>query len=399
MNIQIFGTKKCNDTKKAERFFKERGIKYQFIDMKEKGMSKGEFRSVAEVNGGIENMVNCSGKDKDTLALIKYIADEDKLEKILENPDILVSGAADEASNNQWEYYVNMIHEVDDFIGDLITAVDRRGEDTIIVFFGDHLPTMGLTDADMKSGDIFKTKYITWNNMGLAKKDADLTAYQLLAHITDQAGIHEGTMFRYHQTQTASETYLSGLEDLQYDLLYGKRYTYGGEDRYPASDLVMDVEDVTVASVRKNTSNNTLTVYGANFTKNTKIFVNGNIVPTTFLTSNLITTSLDNVQNGDTITVNILGSKSLLLRAGTGEVVYEDPDIVPETEDPTEIPDTTATERKNTETESSETKNSETESSEMKNTETEGSETGSSETTSKTDSSAVTSEAASDSNN
>ena len=44
MNIQIFGTKKCNDTKKAERFFKERGIKFQFIDMKEKGMSKGEFR-------------------------------------------------------------------------------------------------------------------------------------------------------------------------------------------------------------------------------------------------------------------------------------------------------------------------------------------------------------------
>ena len=48
MNIQIFGTKKCNDTKKAERFFKERGIKYQFVDMKEKGMSKGEFTSVAE---------------------------------------------------------------------------------------------------------------------------------------------------------------------------------------------------------------------------------------------------------------------------------------------------------------------------------------------------------------
>ena len=46
MNIQIFGTKKCNDTKKAERFFKERGIKFQFIDMKEKGMSKGEFNSV-----------------------------------------------------------------------------------------------------------------------------------------------------------------------------------------------------------------------------------------------------------------------------------------------------------------------------------------------------------------
>ena len=86
MNIQIFGTKKCNDTKKAERFFKERGIKYQFIDMNEKGMSKGEFTSVAQANGGLENMVNWEGKDQDTLALIRYIAEEDKLAKVLEDP-------------------------------------------------------------------------------------------------------------------------------------------------------------------------------------------------------------------------------------------------------------------------------------------------------------------------
>lgn len=89
MNIQIFGTKKCNDTKKAERFFKERGIKFQFIDMKEKGMSKGEFTSVAQANGGLENMINWECKDKDRLALIKYIANEDKLEKVLENPQVI----------------------------------------------------------------------------------------------------------------------------------------------------------------------------------------------------------------------------------------------------------------------------------------------------------------------
>ena len=89
MNIQIFGTKKCNDTKKAERFFKERGIKFQFIDMKEKVMSKGEFTSVAQANGGIENMINWECKDKDMLALIKYIANEDKLEKVLENPQVI----------------------------------------------------------------------------------------------------------------------------------------------------------------------------------------------------------------------------------------------------------------------------------------------------------------------
>ncbi len=71
MNIQIFGTKKCNDTKKAERFFKERGIKYQFIDMKEKGMSKGELTSVAQANGGIDAMLDPNCKDQDTLALIR----------------------------------------------------------------------------------------------------------------------------------------------------------------------------------------------------------------------------------------------------------------------------------------------------------------------------------------
>ena len=89
MNIEILGTKKCNDTRKGERFFKGGGIKYQFIDMKEKGMSKGEFNSVAQANGGLDNMVNWDGKDKNLLALIKYIADEDKLEKVLENPQVI----------------------------------------------------------------------------------------------------------------------------------------------------------------------------------------------------------------------------------------------------------------------------------------------------------------------
>ena len=77
------------DTKKAERFFKERGIKFQFIDMKEKGMSKGKFNSVAQTNGGLENMINWEGKNKDLLALTKYIAEEDKLEKVLENPQVI----------------------------------------------------------------------------------------------------------------------------------------------------------------------------------------------------------------------------------------------------------------------------------------------------------------------
>ena len=91
MGIQIFGTKKCNDTKKAERFFKERGIKIQFTDIAEKGLSKGEFLSVVQSNGGIDGMINLSAKDRDMLALIGYLSEEDKIAKILENQHILIT--------------------------------------------------------------------------------------------------------------------------------------------------------------------------------------------------------------------------------------------------------------------------------------------------------------------
>ena len=58
MNIQVFGTKKSFDTKKAQRYFKERRVKFQFIDLKEKGMSKGELESVARAVGGIDVLVD-----------------------------------------------------------------------------------------------------------------------------------------------------------------------------------------------------------------------------------------------------------------------------------------------------------------------------------------------------
>ena len=91
MNVQIFGTNKCFDTKKAMRYFKERNIKYQFIDLKEKGLSKGEYTSVKQAVGGLDKLLNPNCKDQDALALIKYISDEDKDEKVLENQQVLLT--------------------------------------------------------------------------------------------------------------------------------------------------------------------------------------------------------------------------------------------------------------------------------------------------------------------
>ncbi len=89
MNIQIFGKKKCFDTKKAERYFKERRIKYQSIDLLDKGMSKGEFNSIKQALGRYQNMLDDNCRDKDLMALLHHLSDEDKEEKILENPILL----------------------------------------------------------------------------------------------------------------------------------------------------------------------------------------------------------------------------------------------------------------------------------------------------------------------
>ena len=89
MNIQIFGTKKSADTRKAERWFKERRIRFQSVDLAEKGLSKGEFQSVMQAVGGLDAMIDPDCRDKDLLALIRYIAAEDRLQKVLENQSVL----------------------------------------------------------------------------------------------------------------------------------------------------------------------------------------------------------------------------------------------------------------------------------------------------------------------
>lgn len=260
-------------------------------------------------------------------------------EAVHEDPEFKVSGADSEELNYSWEYYVNEIHYVDEFIGNLVAQLEARDEETLLVLWGDHLPTMGLESQDMASGSTFKTKYITWNNFDLPKKDADVTAYQLLAYITGQADIHEGTMFKYHQDYlnagyaTDEAAYLNGLENLQYDLLYGERYTYDGEDLYPASDLVLGADDIIIDSVA--VIGKGLYVYGENFTAWTKVHINGEKCATKFISPQCLAVSLNkyDIKDGDIINANVLGSGTIL--RASADYVYAE--YVEDSENPSMI--------------------------------------------------------------
>ena len=89
MNIQIFGTKKSFDTKKAQRWFKERRIPFQMIDLPRYGMSGREFESVLRAVGGVDALLNPKSKDEDTLALVQHLAESQRFDKLLENQQLL----------------------------------------------------------------------------------------------------------------------------------------------------------------------------------------------------------------------------------------------------------------------------------------------------------------------
>lgn len=87
MNIQIVGTKKCQDTRKAERYFKERKIPFQFIDLTIRGLSKGELSKVSSAVGGLENLIDKTGKEYEKRNL-KYLVHNVE-EVLLEHPLLL----------------------------------------------------------------------------------------------------------------------------------------------------------------------------------------------------------------------------------------------------------------------------------------------------------------------
>ena len=232
-------------------------------------------------------------------------------EKIIEDPVITVSGSPTEAKDNQWEYYVNQIHEVDMFVKDLIEAVDSLEEDSVIVFYGDHLPTMDLTEADVTNRYLFDTSYVIWDNMGLEKKDQTLCAYQIGAEVLDQLGIHTGTMVQYHQNRRGTKDYQYDMQMLQYDMLYGEGYSYGAAGKPEPAEFQMGIIDQTIDKVVQ--IQDKLYVFGENFTTQSKVHVNGEFLSTGFVNKNLIRVKDCILEDGDEVMIKQLAPNKRVL--------------------------------------------------------------------------------------
>ena len=252
-------------------------------------------------------------------------------EKKIENPRIRVTGIEDEGRTNAWEYYVNQLYETDQFIGDLIQMLKDRDEPTVLVLYGDHLPTMGLEAKDLKGRYLYNTNYVIWDNIGLPKQDENIAAYQAMADVFDRLDIHSGTVFNYHQNRRKTKNYLADLELLQYDMLYGEQYVYGGKDKNPVKTgyMQMGILDVTLTGIVQQVED-TYSLYGENFTKNSKVYINDDKQDATFLNNTRIDLKETKLKNGDKIKVCQVGSSERIFRESAEYVYYDGKLLTPE---------------------------------------------------------------------
>lgn len=207
-------------------------------------------------------------------------------EKVIENPAIEVTKASSEALKWEYEYYVNQVYEMDKFVKDLTDELADYDQKIVLVMYGDHLPALEMTADEMNTGSVYETEYIMWDNFGLKKKDKNLTAYQISAEVFDRIGIHEGTMTKYHQDHADDADYLSNLHALQYDMLYGKYYIYGGKNPFKPTDMKMGIREIKIDEVVQ--IGEKLYIKGRNFTENSKVSLDGKVLKTIYLGPNIL---------------------------------------------------------------------------------------------------------------
>lgn len=235
-------------------------------------------------------------------------------EEVLENPEVEVFGDIEDSRKYAITYYVNQIYEMDQFVGRFIECLENRDELTVLVLFGDHLPTLDFTQEEIEGATLFQTPYVIWDNLGLEKHDRDLEAYQLSSWVLQQLDIHRGIMVRFHQVYfkemdekgesesesstlvdgeeenenegTMEDAYLQEMELLEYDMLYGEKDVFDGENPYELIDMKMGVSELVIKNVKRKEEH--LFVIGKNFTPYTVISVNGKQYETEYIYNNIV---------------------------------------------------------------------------------------------------------------
>ena len=232
-------------------------------------------------------------------------------------PEIKVTNFPVAEQQASFEYYVNQIHEMDNFIGELVDKLSERDEETILVLYGDHLPTFDFTDEMLTNGDKFQTQYVIWSNFQMDKQNKDIQAYQLSAYVMERLGMSEGYIMKYHQSKKnlPEDEYLKNLKILEYDILYGKKEIYGGDTPYVATELKMGIDDIEITDVYNY--GDTVFIEGNHFNDYSCTLINGKEYATEKISDRLLRVKGAKVKKDDLVTVAQKGDDKVELSRTT----------------------------------------------------------------------------------
>ena len=232
-------------------------------------------------------------------------------------PKIKVTNFPVAEQQASFEYYVNQIHEMDNFIGELVDKLSERDEETVLVLYGDHLPTFDFTDEMLTNGDKFQTQYVIWSNFQMDKQNKDIQAYQLSAYVMERLGMSEGYIMKYHQSKKnlPEDEYLKNLKILEYDILYGKKEIYGGDTPYVATELKMGIDDIEITDVYNY--GDTVFIEGNHFNDYSCALINGKEYATEKISDRLLRVKGVKVKKDDLVAVAQKGDDKVELSRTT----------------------------------------------------------------------------------
>lgn len=199
--------------------------------------------------------------------------------------DVYVTGGIEDAESlAKLNYYLGQLYEVDQFIGELYRAVMELEEETVLVFYGDHLPSLAGDECLTLTTGEYQTPYWIIANYDLdmsVSAGGELYAYQLFPLVMQLIGNDEGLINRFHAARKGTDNYLEDLATLEYDILYGEKYAL--DEQYPIMEnMTMGTRPISVTSVTVR-EDGFIYVSGENFTLYSVVAIDGSERDTQFV--------------------------------------------------------------------------------------------------------------------
>lgn len=239
---------------------------------------------------------------------------------------IAVTSMPEGANKHAYTYFANQLYETDKFIGNLIASLEEFGEETVIVFYGDHIPNIGFEEDWVPEGTtLFDTEYVIWRSDGVREEGKDLTSYQLYSDVLNSLNIEGGMVTKLHEKRNllTKSQYSYYLHCLQYDIVEddGKNF-YNGKLPFKATDIKLGVIDITITNVY--VFGDYIYVKGTGFTQSSQIFVNGSHESTEFIDDNTLILSGIKLEDGDKVQVSQIADFFSSPLSSTDNFIYRE---------------------------------------------------------------------------